>query len=251
MVPMNPERLIGNDGTPESEWLPSQALRDLPAIGLGELLPLDSRLVIVAPHPDDEVLACGGLLAMHADRGGRASVIGVTDGEASHSADLSRSPELLAIARRAESTRGLQKLIAAPHVSRIGIPDGKVIQHVDRLLGVLLLLLEPSDTVVVTWRFDGHPDHEAAGDAAARACECVGSRLLEAPVWMWDWASPYDVRIPWHRMVRLALPVAVQARKNQALAMHQTQLQDRAGDEGPVLSSHIVSRASRDFEVFF
>jgi LmbE family N-acetylglucosaminyl deacetylase len=251
MAPVNPKRLIGAGGPPDSDWLSSHSLRDLPAIGVGELLALDSRLVIVAPHPDDEVLACGGLLAMHADRGGRSDVIGVTDGEASHSADLSRSPELLAISRRAESSRGLQALRAAPHVTRLGIPDGQVRQHADRLVGALLLLLEPSDTVVVTWRFDGHPDHEAAGEAAVRACARVGSRLLEAPVWMWDWASPGDARVPWHGMRRLALPMPIQMRKRQALAMHQTQLQDRAGDEGPVLGSHIVSRASRDFEVFF
>src|SRR5450759_741755 len=41
-----------------------------------------SRVVVFAPHPDDEVFGCGGALADLRDRGARVDVVLVTDGAA-------------------------------------------------------------------------------------------------------------------------------------------------------------------------
>ena len=54
-------------------------------------------------------------------------------------------------------------------------------------------LLSPDTWCAATWRGDGHPDHDAVGRAAATACDAVGCRLLEYPVWMWHWARPGEV----------------------------------------------------------
>ena len=83
----------------------------------------------------------------------------------------------------------------------LGVPDGAVAEAeascVDRLTeqvgdgrGVLL---------VAPWRHDGHPDHEAAGRAAAAVAVRTGARLLEYPVWFWHWAEP--AHAPWESMV--------------------------------------------------
>src|SRR4051794_2126286 len=45
--------------------------------------PLDlrgERLLVLAPHPDDEVIGCGGLLALHLRDGRRVRVVVATDG---------------------------------------------------------------------------------------------------------------------------------------------------------------------------
>ena len=70
---------IEGDGTPEHAWLGWQTLRTLP-----ELTPRRRRVLVVAPHPDDEILAAGGLLVELAARGAEISVLALTDGEASH-----------------------------------------------------------------------------------------------------------------------------------------------------------------------
>jgi LmbE family N-acetylglucosaminyl deacetylase len=36
-----------------------------------------------------------------------------------------------------------------------------------------------------TWEHDGHPDHDAAGDAVARACATTGAPFLHSLVWTW------------------------------------------------------------------
>ena len=50
------------------------------------------RVVVVAPHPDDEVLAAGGLMRWMACRGREVLVVGVTDGEASHARSARVTP---------------------------------------------------------------------------------------------------------------------------------------------------------------
>ena len=249
---MTMQRLIQGGGTPEpvwQSWLGSARLR---AQSLQEWLPDDARLVVVAPHPDDEVLACGALLSMHAARGGESLVVAVTDGEASHAGSPHWTGQRLAAARRAESAEGLSRL-GLPDVAvvRLGLPDGQVCRQADRLAKGLKPLLRSNDVVVTTWRLDGHLDHEATGRSAAGACAAAGCRLVEAPVWMWRWAAPGDLRVPWYRLLGLPLTPQALGRKQAALAAHETQLVQRDAEEGPVLGTAILARSDRTTEYFF
>lgn len=239
---MNTAKLIGGEDTAAALW---QGLRvpliEGPAVG--------ARLVVIAPHPDDEVLACGGLLALHAAAGGACLVLAVTDGEAS---DRQASPSRLAAVRRIERVRGLQRLgLAASCVHRLGLPDGQVGHRTAALVDAITPVLHPSDWVVATWRHDGHPDHDATGLAAAQACAATGSRLVEAPVWMWHWASPADERVPWQRLRALPLTTWVLRRKQQALVAHASQWAPRLGGQAPVLDAAMRARALRPHEYFF
>ena len=64
------ERVIQGQGTPESAWRPWLGAQPFAQSSFLTIMGEAQRLVVVAPHPDDEVLACGGLLAMQAQRGG-------------------------------------------------------------------------------------------------------------------------------------------------------------------------------------
>ncbi|MDB5892518.1 MAG: hypothetical protein JWQ88_49, partial [Rhodoferax sp.] len=165
-------------------------LASVPRLSLDTWLPLGARLVVVAPHPDDEVLAAGGLISRHAAGGGECLVVAVTDGEASHPGSAIWTPAELARMRRAESNDGLRALgLRRAEIARLGLADGGVLAHRTQLAAGLALVLRPSDVVVTTWRLDGHPDHEATGETTADVCDHLGCRLLEAPVWMWHWAT--------------------------------------------------------------
>jgi LmbE family N-acetylglucosaminyl deacetylase len=142
-------------------------------------------------------------------------------------------------------------LSSPPEVVRMELPDGSVSAHIDQLQAQLERLLRPSDVVVTTWRQDGHPDHEATGTAAASACAAVGSRLIEAPVWMWHWAQPADKRVPWRRLRGLNVSPEALSHKRLAIAAHVTQLVPRDTGEGPVLGDNTLSRVEREVEYFF
>lgn len=251
MDAVSSDRVIEGEATRDADWRGWLTAARVPAVTLGELLPTGRRLVVIAPHPDDEVLACGALIARHAAMGGEVLVVALSDGEASHGVSTVHAGRCLAAERRDESAEGLRRLGAREAtVIRLGLPDGAIADHADSLVFRLARLLRASDVVVSPWRLDGHPDHDAAGRAAARACRIVGCRLLEAPVWMWHWAAPGDARVPWRRLVGLPMDAWTAGLKQHALAAHVTQLRPRDGAQGPVLGDAIRARAAWRAEYF-
>ena len=249
-------RAIQGDGTPEADWLKWLPTLTTPRMTSQQLCSDNNRLVVVAPHPDDEVLACGGLLAHRASRGLPNLIIAVTDGEASHGTPglnhevaQSLSPsEKLRERRLLERRQGLALLGVEPDcIMRLEVPDGKTASNSQKLVDQLQRVVQPTDVVVTTWRLDGHPDHEACADAVHRA----GCRHFQAPVWMWHWATPADSRVPWEHMVALELTKQNVQLKQRALAQHRSQLEPRSSVLGPVLEAGIVQRAGRQQEYFF
>src|SRR5690606_30041337 len=86
------------------------------------------RTVVVVPHPDDEALAAGGLIAHQRARGREVVVGAVTDGDAAYP-DWEGTH--LARVRRREQLEALHRLGVGRHaVHRLGIPDGATIRHV-------------------------------------------------------------------------------------------------------------------------
>lgn len=250
------DRLIRDgEGTPEAEWLAWPGLARLPAVALHDLVPAGCRAVVVAPHPDDEVLAVGGLLAQLARHGRRCCIVAVTDGDASHRGSTLWPRERLVRERPLESRRALQRLgLSREHheMLRLALPDGGVSKHGDALTGTLQALLRPRDVLFTTWRMDGHPDHEATGHAAAVAAARIGARFVEVPVWAWHWATPGDVRLPWLRARRLPLDASTVDRKCAAIQAYASQLEpDPDNGRAAVLRGSTVERCGRPFEVFF
>src|SRR5690606_13482681 len=94
-------RVVG-DGRRESEWRRSRWLAALPTRTAAELLLGWQRLVLLSPHPDDETLACGGLLRAAGAMGLDVQLVSVTDGEACYPGDPAWPPARLRQARRRE-----------------------------------------------------------------------------------------------------------------------------------------------------
>jgi len=244
---------IEGAGTSEADWQRWPGLHDALRVGVEQLVPAQSRAVVVAPHPDDEVLAVGGLLAQLARSGCEVLIVAVTDGTASHAGSTEWSTERLARERPRESREAWRRLgLQAPDALRLGLPDGRVAALRDHLVERLGALLRPMDVVFTTWRADGHPDHEATGEACVIAAERVGAHFIEVPVWAWHWARPGDVRVPWHRACRLSLDAETVRRKRDALAAFTSQLTaDASTGAAPILPPTTIERAQRPFEIVF
>lgn len=243
-----PAPLIHGQGTPAAAWAACPLLQALPRLEAMALLPDGRRAVVVAPHPDDEVLAVGGLLRQWAGAGRTLKVLGVTDGEAGVPEGDPTPPDSLAATRRQERRQGLARLgLPADAIHPLGLPDGGVTLHEGALVQALLPLLQPGDRVFTTWRHDGHPDHEATGRACAAACAATGAELVEVPVWTWHWAEPGDARVPWQRLRQLMLPPEALRAKREALALHHSQLQAPAGAQ-PILPPWALARWLRPVE---
>ncbi|RFC65941.1 PIG-L family deacetylase [Fulvimarina endophytica] len=193
-----------------------------------ELLDAGSPLLVLAPHPDDESLACGLLLAERWLRGIPTHVACVTDGSASHPGSSSFSPSRLAALRHEELLLAVRCLGGDPvrDVTWMGHPDAAshrvhapgsdlardVCRLVDRL-GAKLLLTASSE--------DPHCDHVACADAAHRVATARPSlRMWSYAVWSrWhDWSKGREAAgLP------LDLPRRREA-KRAAIRAHRSQM---------------------------
>jgi LmbE family N-acetylglucosaminyl deacetylase len=246
---------FGVNGTPLTDWQASPALQGVRPVTLSELVPTGSRLVVLAPHPDDEILTCGGLLAGMVARQNHVQLISVTDGEGSHLNSPQWPQVMLRQERRKESERAVARLgfdVQRLSWQRLGIADGQVAERAESLIALLSEDLRPGDIVLTTWRHDGHCDHEAVGHCAAQAAANTGATLLEMPVWAWHWAEPNDPRIPWAHTRKLVLNDEQQRRKRWAIEAHATQLQtDTSTGQAPVLAPTTLERLLQPFELVF
>jgi LmbE family N-acetylglucosaminyl deacetylase len=237
---------IAGAGTGEDEWAPFLAGLDLPSFTPAPLG--TSGLVVVSPHPDDEILGLGGLLSM-LDR--RITLVAVTDGEASHPGSTVYRPQQLAQLRRGETRAALARLGVEADIVYCGQPDGGIDE--DALVDELGRQLTADHWCFVSWRGDGHPDHEVVGRAAGRAVAAAGSRLVEYPIWAWHWAGPGDPRVPWQRARSIALTPETTRAKEAAIATFRTQIHPLGPDpaDAAVLPPHVLARFRRPFEVVF
>ena len=209
------------------------------------------RLVVVAPHPDDEVLACGGLLVHAQAAGWPVLVVAVTAGERSHGAATPGRRLRLARQRGYEQRRSVAALgMAAATLRALRLPDGGVTRQAALLERRLTALFAPGDTVVVTSHCDGHPDHEASGRAASAAARRIGCTVWEAPVWLWQWAQPGAAGPHWGQLGRVELGRTALRRKALALRRHRSQ-QRRGAAGQAVLCRDIRRRAAWPVEFFF
>jgi LmbE family N-acetylglucosaminyl deacetylase len=245
------ELIVDRDhlGTPESVWQQSGRFDALPPLDIGR----PRKVVVVAPHPDDEVLGAGGLLQTLVGSAVEVEVLAVTDGEGSHPRGTARRGLKLAEVRPRETVLALRRLcFPAPTVTRLGLPDGQVARHEDRLADALSDRAGAGDLWLAPWRSDGHPDHDACGRAASGVAGDRGVRLLSYLVWAWHWAEPYGEDLPWERCRRLDLDQSAVDQKRWAIQAFRSQIRARGadGDEDPVLPPPVLSRLQRWVEVF-
>lgn len=219
-------------------------VRDL--IGYGAL--------IVAPHPDDEVLGCGGLVAS-ARRPDAIEVLVLTDGELSPPA-ASGDPELPAM-RRDESLRALDALgVSEQYVSFAGLPDGGLSDQAARLDRELYAAATrtPATDVFVPFRFDRHPDHQATHAAGERLARRAGVRLWEYFVYpFWRLLPRGDIRAHLRPGTLYALEREADTRAAQraALDLYRSQTEPWGSGTGrPVLAPDHLDRVCAGPELF-
>lgn len=230
-------------------------------------------VLVVAPHPDDETLGCGALIARLVEGGTPVDVLVVTDGRGSHPASALPPADLAAI-RAAECVAACGRLGLPPdRVHALGIPEGLLAERTAELVERLTVLIERSAVtdLFVPSALDWHPDHQlvrAAGVRVAAARPTV--RLLEYPVWFWadgPWAS-HDGGSTLQRAWRFAAepvttlltlrPVLVRTAeahrdaKRRALEEYRSQVSNLTGEpDWATLDEAFLEDFLGDAEVFF
>jgi LmbE family N-acetylglucosaminyl deacetylase len=189
--------------------------------------------LVVAPHPDDETLMAGGLIAAQRARAVDVQVLAVTDGEAAYE---SADRQDLAAQRRSEQLAALAELGVGPDdVTRLALPDGAVAEHIDELADAIASF-EHVGLVVAPWTGDHHCDHEAVGAAARIAVGRTGGALIFGLFWTWHRRTPDDLVD--ERMLELRLDADGRRRRRKAIRCHQSQFVHDHG--APQLTPELV-----------
>ena len=135
-----------------------------------------ARVLVVAAHPDDEVLGCGGTIARHADAGDQVQVLIVAEGATSRQEQRNRnqaSDELSALAHAAQKAGAI---LGAQGVELLGLPDNRL-DSLDRL--DLIKQIEERiarhqpQVVYVHHSGDVNIDHRRLHEAVVTACRPI------------------------------------------------------------------------------
>ena len=219
-------------------------------------------VAVIAPHPDDESIGCGGLIALLRGLGQPVSVLLLSDGAMSHPHSLQWLRPARVRLRLAEFHAALRALgVDGDKAQALQWPDGALPDTgapdfevaVTELTGCLATVRP--NTLLVPWRRDPHPDHRAA-NALARAANASlerPARVLEYPVWTHqrglDTEYPrHDEATPWRVDV-----ASVSQKKMKAIAAHRSQLGGVIDDDpsGFVLPPDMLARCAQTFETFY
>jgi LmbE family N-acetylglucosaminyl deacetylase len=212
--------------------------------------PPGGRVIVLAPHPDDEVLACGGLLQRYAHCGATLEIWMVTAGEACFGDAVPH--EDVAVMRKAEALAAHERISMTANNCRVrwlGIPDGRVQDNVEPLRRLLTSTATPDTTLVAPMLNDVHPDHEATGEAAFLAAEATGAQLVSYPVWLWHSGRKSDLHQIPGPVVRLRLTASEQCRKHDAIAAFTSQIEPVTNDQA-ILPRGVLRHFYNAHEVF-
>ena len=178
------------------------------------------RVAVLAPHPDDDMLGCGGTLCKHRLAGDTVTVIYLTDGARGN--DHAGPPDMALAQQRqreatvAAGTLGIDDLIFLDH------PDGKLPVNQKTAFQILDILIQrKAGAIFLPFLLDEHPDHLAANKLFAILAKEIDRQATVYAYEIWTPLKP-------NRLVDIT---AVAHQKETAIREHHSQMKhiDYAG----------------------
>lgn len=216
-----------------------------------------SPALVVAPHPDDETLGCGGAIALLRSLNCDVQVLVISDGTLSHPRSQKYPAPALRALRFGETLLALEVLgVDANDVTFLGLPDGSIItQNSPEIISTVSTYLNEVQPQIIflPWRYDPHPDHRATWNLIHTALKGVSQpRLIEYPIW--DWDSEQRGNLPEPELVsswRLDIDTVVEL-KHSAIAAYRSQTTDLIDDdpEGFRLTPEMLLNFTSPWEVY-
>ena len=172
------------------------------------------NVLVIAPHPDDESIGCGGSLCLHVQGGDRVAVVFLTSGELG----LKKVARQEAWATREAEARKAAKILGVTRLTFLRLPDWCMGDDIPAAAAALVPVLRTheSELIYLPHPADGHPDHQATLPVLRAALKAAAQRprTLRA----------YEVWTPLSRFDEVQDITPVMPRKLRALRAHRSQL---------------------------
>jgi N-acetylglucosamine malate deacetylase 1 len=190
-----------------------ECLADVDVMKLSEA----HTVIVFSPHPDDDILGCGGAMLTHIASGARVVIVYMTSGEAMRGIE---DQELLVI-REAEAKNAAQKIGIYEQVF-LREPDSKLLFSPSNLGKIADLLREiQPDLIYIPHKKDGHPDHKETNKIVT---ETVRSLIREKNSWKELTILGYEVWTPIENVSYCLNIDKYIEKKLEALAEHRSQI---------------------------
>jgi LmbE family N-acetylglucosaminyl deacetylase len=175
----------------------------------------NDRVLVIAPHSDDETLGCGGTIALHSKAGDHVCVLIVTDGGSSRAGGLGR--EEMRRRRHDEAARAMSAL-APVELIRLDLPEGAwPPEELYAPLSALIERLQPT-LIYTTSCVDFHPEHLKVARVVAQALDALPEQAETL-------VRVYELQVPLTpALANVAVGISATERaKGRALAEYATQ----------------------------
>lgn len=178
--------------------------------------PAARRVLVFAPHPDDEVIGCGGLIALLRAAGAMVRVVVATDG-----AEGGTPHEALPSRREEETVHGLA-LLGVSDARFLRLPDRSLTGRLNELKALISGEIEAltPDMIVIPSLVEIHPDHAAVAMSVVAAIQQdaeLPSRLPMAEVAFYEVSQPFAP----NRLLDITAHVET---KRAAISTHKSQI---------------------------
>jgi LmbE family N-acetylglucosaminyl deacetylase len=174
------------------------------------------NILVIAPHPDDESIGCGGTICLHTGKGDHVVSVFLTSGELG----LKDLPRDKAWAKREREAKRAAKILGIAESIFLRLPDWFVGDHIQKAAEKLRPILESESPGLIYFphAHEWHPDHKAA-------LPIVRAALAEIKI-----APPklrsYEVWTPLSEYDEVENITGVMAQKLKAVRCHRSQIAD-------------------------
>lgn len=215
--------------------------------------------VVIAPHPDDESLGCGGTIALLKKAGTKVFIIFVSDGSMSHPSSKKYPSVILSQLRKNEALAAaivlgidaadcffmMLKDDGVPHTGDDGFAEA-VLQ-----LDLLIKKLKPQ-YIFLPFEKDPHKDHQACWQIAHhKLIQKNNISLCYYFIWFWERENVNDEVLQNLHWLKVNIKETIHL-KHAAIAAHVSQVSNLIDDDenGFTLSPGMLARFNDEYELF-
>jgi LmbE family N-acetylglucosaminyl deacetylase len=231
---------------------------DLPLYGIGNISM--EPVLVVAPHPDDETLGCGGAIALLRSLKYTVQILVISDGTKSHPNSRKYPKTILKQLRESETRSAMAVLgVETDRIAFLQLCDGAIpkfgtinFQAAVNRCHAYLESVNPK-IILAPWRLDPHPDHRATSQIlrAALTQIKIPPRVIEYPIWDWDLQQRqlrnHDSIYSWRLDISEVLSL-----KREAIASYRSQITDLIDDDptGFRLTPEMLKNFTQPWEIY-
>lgn len=189
------------------------------------------RIMIVAPHPDDDVIACGGSIAKHSQAGNQVTILYMTSGDAG---GIQYVKEELGLKRESEA-RQAANLLGVKNLTFMRIPDGYIEFNQENLIKTTSIIREMKPhTIYIPHSRDGCRDHRITHELLREACKRAAEPFFPecgSESWTIETILGYEVWTPIEEVSYTEDISSFINEKTAAIQEHRSQLEYYRYDE--------------------